>query len=1217
MSGQQLVNQSWTAEVGTPISDLEWSATISDGQGYIYTTGHNVVSFDEVELLLVKKDRLGTTIWEQTFSFGTGTKSYGIDLQLVNNKLYVIGATYNPSNGNHDYLLLTYNTSGTLIWDYTYNAPANGDDIPSSLVVLTNGYIYITGVSYDPVSDYDYLTICVAPSGALLWDVRYDHNNLKDGAAVVKYVSGSGVVVTGASEALTDQWGYASVMYDVATGSQLYEKRKSSGIVGLDAPLDFAVDNAGFIYLTGSANPSGGDNDIYTLKMDDELEVIWEQYHDGYGNDDEGRSITIDAAGNVYVCGYFAKASGANYMLIKYDTAGTVEWQRERSSVDADKDCICDHLTEDNSGNLVLTGREKSSATTEVKTLAYDPDGQLLWEKIRTPSGPVNAYPTELTKTTDGVLVTAQNNNQGTGTYELIKYKTYDYTVSYDSDSLGNATNVDREIIIRFNPQVIDTAFADDPNMIFGAVGEIITNDSLISEMDQVLGSGSGTRVEDWVMYKVFPWLTTENRFLSVEGKQKLIPSLWSTYILRLEGNVDEPNAVNSLEAVGSISILYACLNSVLEFHSVTSANDEYYDDQLGLYDATAGINIGPAWAEVTGSSEVKVGVVDTGIRFTHEDMGFGGSDLGGLAGTVVGGGFYLTAGGNQTPFTDSDAANDQAFAHGTRVASIIGALRNNTESGNTAATGISGIAGGDIDNESRGVDLYALKVADAGPTSDNLVIANAMNGVLFAITGAQELGQGTIAPIVDVLNCSFGDNDVNVNGIPIWTEILETAFISETTTIISRGNFGGNIPVYPATINEGKWHISVGASGNNGELVEDSDDQNPGTFGEPYSANFGSGMDIIAPGVNNLIVTIGTQEEGVIGGLWECPNSDFTENINYSCFNGSSSSAAHVSGVAALLFEKSNQYGIRLLPEDTETLIEYGATDVLSAGEDEKSGWGRLNAGESVGLISTDQKVLHVKAIPELDENAICETCSIELSRPYDAGGFTFLEGANYGVKVNKYTANVSLDISGSGAEFVDLGSTFKQPVWELNSRSNLWDGEDNVAAIMITPENAIFWKDPPVITNNNILTGTLVGYIYEITGGPGNPPNITIPYVENNEYEMWFSILVSDPTGLLQNEELIITNTAESKPSDYSLLLSPNPAQDILNIRLNSYQTMEWTLDLVDMNGKTIKNIYDGSLPEGLNDFQLITADISPGMYVIVGKSTKGLVLDKFIKL
>jgi hypothetical protein len=121
----------------------------------------------------------------------------------------------------------------------------------------------------------------------------------------------------------------------------------------------------------------------------------------------------------------------------------------------------------------------------------------------------------------------------------------------------------------------------------------------------------------------------------------------------------------------------------------------------------------------------------------------------------------------------------------------------------------------------------------------------------------------------------------------------------------------------------------------------------------------------------------------------------------------------------------------------------------------------------------------------------------------------------------------------------------------------------------------------------------------------------------VENNEYEMWFSILVSDPDDELQNEELIITNTVENKPMEYALLLSPNPAQDILNIQLNSDQSMELAIDVVDLNGRIIKSVFDGSVPQGLTNHQLETSDISPGMYMVVGKSLKGIIIQKFIKI
>lgn len=93
------------------------------------------------------------------------------------------------------------------------------------------------------------------------------------------------------------------------------------------------------------------------------------------------------------------------------------------------------------------------------------------------------------------------------------------------------------------------------------------------------------------------------------------------------------------------------------------SSSDTHRNEQWGLDK----IDINNAWELTTGSSSVTVGLIDTGIRKTHED----------LSANIADGGYADTS-KNQNPH--SDTAN-----HGTRTAGIIGAVGNNGK-------GVSGV---------------------------------------------------------------------------------------------------------------------------------------------------------------------------------------------------------------------------------------------------------------------------------------------------------------------------------------------------------------------------------------------------------------------------------------------------------------------------------------------------------------------------------------------
>src|SRR5690606_20499753 len=51
--------------------------------------------------------------------------------------------------------------------------------------------------------------------------------------------------------------------------------------------------------------------------------------------------------------------------------------------------------------------------------------------------------------------------------------------------------------------------------------------------------------------------------------------------------------------------------------------NDTYWDEQWGLHDEDSGVDLLDAWTYTSGSPEVIVGVVDSGLDYFHKDIDY------------------------------------------------------------------------------------------------------------------------------------------------------------------------------------------------------------------------------------------------------------------------------------------------------------------------------------------------------------------------------------------------------------------------------------------------------------------------------------------------------------------------------------------------------------------------------------------------------------------
>ena len=201
--------------------------------------------------------------------------------------------------------------------------------------------------------------------------------------------------------------------YD-ANGNVLWAK--SSGGIGNDSGISISVDAAGNLYITGSyigstltldaitlANTNNGYCEIFIAKYDTNGNILWAKSAGGNYND-YGESISLDAAGNAYITGYFQSPSisfGATTLtnngsydifIAKYDTNGNMLWAKSSGGIDDDWG---QGIAIDAAGNAYITGYYHSATITfgattltnnnigyyDIIIAKYDANGNVIWAK--------------------------------------------------------------------------------------------------------------------------------------------------------------------------------------------------------------------------------------------------------------------------------------------------------------------------------------------------------------------------------------------------------------------------------------------------------------------------------------------------------------------------------------------------------------------------------------------------------------------------------------------------------------------------------------------------------------------------------------------------------------------------------------------------------------------------------------------------------------------
>lgn len=297
--------------------------------------------------MLTKQNSFGQTIWEKEFS-NSNEKNYGVSLAFdASNNIYVIATSYSNLNQHYDYLVIKYDQSANELW-HVYHDGDGGDDIPIDLSYLSSeDKLYITGTSFHQGSESDFLTLKINSSnGNIEWSQYYDFNFLDELPTYI-VANQNKVIVTGASANSTTDWDVTTIIYSLQ-GIAIDTFRTNNPLPGFDQPTAVSRDNNDNLYITGNRAKSVGQYNIYTLKLDANLNIIWEATFDGSGIQNNAYDLKLDDFGNVYVCGMTEKSNGGkDFLLLKYDNNGNELWQKKRRAKDdqapaiAKKNCFC------------------------------------------------------------------------------------------------------------------------------------------------------------------------------------------------------------------------------------------------------------------------------------------------------------------------------------------------------------------------------------------------------------------------------------------------------------------------------------------------------------------------------------------------------------------------------------------------------------------------------------------------------------------------------------------------------------------------------------------------------------------------------------------------------------------------------------------------------------------------------------------------------------
>jgi large repetitive protein len=348
------------------------------------------------------------------------------------------GTSLVASLGQEDIFITKLDAAGNLVWSRRMGGTTN--DFCYSIAVDASGNVYTTG-QFNGTADFDPGAGTFNMTSAGSWDVWISKLD-----AAGNFVWAKRFGSTLADNGRTVKTDAAGNVYTIGT---------FTGTVDFDP-------GAGTSNLTA---PSG--QDVFVSKLDAAGNFVWAKSYGGTGTED-GRSIVIDATGNVFIAGSYnltvdfdpgagtfnlTSAGAGDVYVLKLNSAGNFVWAVGMGGTLADGN---GGMSLDAAGNIQLVGSFNGTAdfdpgagtfnlvsagSTDIYISKLDPAGNLLWAKRIGGTGADNGNCVTL-DASDAVYVGGGFNatvdfDPGAGTFNLVSSAQYDACIA-KLDASGN-----------------------------------------------------------------------------------------------------------------------------------------------------------------------------------------------------------------------------------------------------------------------------------------------------------------------------------------------------------------------------------------------------------------------------------------------------------------------------------------------------------------------------------------------------------------------------------------------------------------------------------------------------------------------------------------------------------------------------------------------------------------------------------------------------------
>jgi hypothetical protein len=284
----------WSRTLGTGRAQT----VIGDGSGGIYVGG-TFTGTNPAPYTIARYTVDGTLLWQRAFATGFNDSFDGMVRDFAGNAI-AVGRVVNASGDSIDLLTVKLNPQGTTLWQMTYGQTSR-TQFPHDLAIDASGNTWITGESASTLNDglVPPFTLQYSANGTLL-------RSVSQGGAAIALDSLGGVLITDTLAKATLNDLRPTVAKFDAQGNKLWETLLTTSEFGSSTlGSQIVVDDATSIFVAVTIDTNTANMyDFLISKLDTTGAILWQHRFNGAnGMIDTVTSLQADAFGNVFTTG--------------------------------------------------------------------------------------------------------------------------------------------------------------------------------------------------------------------------------------------------------------------------------------------------------------------------------------------------------------------------------------------------------------------------------------------------------------------------------------------------------------------------------------------------------------------------------------------------------------------------------------------------------------------------------------------------------------------------------------------------------------------------------------------------------------------------------------------------------------------------------------------------------------------------------------------------